>query len=148
MLLETTDFLLINQCRNLRLIVSEYLEILDNRYGELEEVALGADAGEHEDLRAVDGAGREDDLLAGPHQVDLLVPRELHPVGDLRLRVDQHPRHVTVHRDVQVRPQSRRPQERFRRAAPENNTNRLFQSRVFTRPESPEIYFLRAIRKK
>ena len=83
----------------------------------------GSDAAEHEDLRAADGAGREDHLFAGQDFVHLILALEQDTVG-LVLFVDQDPVDVRVHGDVQVGPLAHRSQEGLGRRTPVASAHR------------------------
>ena len=78
----------------------------------LVEVRRRTDAAQHQDLRAADGACRQDHFFRRVDFVNLVLALKLHAVG-LPLLVDQDTVHVAVHGDVQVRSLAHRSQERF-----------------------------------
>lgn len=99
-----------------RLVVLQVVadpQVPQHRYAEPLQVRHGADAAQHQNLRRVDGAGRQHDLLAGPHHVAPVVARELDAPRAHRLRVDQHLGHLRELLDVQIAPAPDRVQERL-----------------------------------
>jgi len=65
-------------------------------------MVLGPDAGVHEDVRGVDGAGGQDDLLPGADDPPAAAPHQLHRRGSHASLVEQHPGGPGLRQDVQV----------------------------------------------
>lgn len=102
-------------------------QVLQHRHAQPLQVLARPDAGQHQQLRAADAAGREDHLAFGVDRVQAAVAQELHPRRLVGGGVDDHLRDVRVHGDVQVGPEPSRPQERLGRAAPGAPSDRALE---------------------
>ena len=96
----------------------------DERNIHFAQVIRSSDAAQHQNLRAADGAGRQQHLLRGAHDVDAIVPIKLDGLGALCPRVDDDFEHMRVHGNVQVAAVANRSQERLAGRAARSSPDR------------------------
>ena len=87
-------------------VAADTRQVGHHRHGQRAELVGRPDAGQHQQLRRVDGAAAEDDLAGGPRLADLAALAILD--ADRAVLLEQHPPRQRACLDGEVRPLHRR----------------------------------------